>query len=68
MNMTRIEEIESRIREPNSDELGTLRRWFLEFDAEAWDSQLEADISNGKLDSLADEALTHHKNGRSTGL
>jgi hypothetical protein len=66
--MTRIEEIESRIRELNHDELSVLRRWFLEFDAETWDLQLEVDMRDGKLDSLADQALRDHKDGRSTDL
>ena len=66
--MTRIEDIESRIRELSADELSHLRRWFLEFDANAWERQIQEDISDGKLDSLADDALAAHKNGRSTVL
>ncbi len=66
--MTRIEEIESQIKELNPDELTVLRRWFLEFDADSWDRQIEADTRNGKLDSLAESALEDHENGRSTVL
>ena len=66
--MTRIEEIESRIRELNPDELSTLRRWFLEFDSYAWDRQIEEDAKNGRLDALADSAIRDHKTGRSTVL
>jgi hypothetical protein len=66
--MSRIEEIESQIRELNPDELSVLRRWFLEFDADVWDRQIETDAGAGKLDSLADNALNDHKNGRSTVL
>ena len=66
--MTRIEDIESRIRELSADELSHLRRWFLEFDADAWERQIQEDVRNGKLDSLADDAIEAHKNGRSTVL
>lgn len=66
--MTRIEDIESRIRELSADELSRLRRWFLEFDADAWERQIQEDVRDGKLDSLGDEALAAHKNGRSTVL
>lgn len=66
--MTRIEDIESRIRELSADELSHLRRWFLEFDADAWERQIQEDVRDGKLDSLGDEALATHKNGRSTVL
>jgi hypothetical protein len=66
--MTKIEEIESRIRELNPDELSVLRRWFLEFVAHVWDCQIEADVRKGKLDSLAENAFKDHENGRSTLL
>jgi hypothetical protein len=37
--------------------LAVLRDWFMDFDAEAWDRQFEADVEAGKLDSLAERAL-----------
>jgi len=43
-------------------------RWFAEFDAAAWDRQLELDVKAGKLDTLADEALRDHAAGKSTEL
>ena len=66
--MSKVEQIESQIRELNSDELSALRRWFTEFDADLWDRQIEVDVRYGKLDSLADEALKDHEDGRSTVL
>jgi hypothetical protein len=66
--MTRIEQIESQIRELDSDEFSVFRRWFLEFDADLWDRQIKADAQDGKLDSFADNALKDHENGRSTLL
>ena len=64
MGMSRVEQIESQIRELDPDELSGLRRWFLEFDTDFWDCQIEADIRGGKLDSFADSALQDHENGR----
>lgn len=66
--MSKVEEIESRIKELKPDEFSVLRRWFLEFDADSWDGQIEADVREGKLDSLADEALKDHEDGHSTVL
>jgi hypothetical protein len=66
--MSKIEEIESQIRELNPDELTILRRWVLEFDFEVWDRQIEADARDGKLESLVDNALREHENGHSTIL
>jgi hypothetical protein len=36
--------------------LAVFRCWFAEFDAAAWDRQLEADLTAGKLDALLKEA------------
>ena len=48
------------------EELAEFRRWFAEFDAAAWDRQIERDVKTGKLDARADEALRHHAAGKST--
>ncbi len=63
--MSRVEKIESQIRELSSEELGALREWFIEFDASTWDQQFEADVKAGKLDGLAERALHDHAAGRS---
>ena len=55
--MGKVESIESQIKELSSEELTALREWFLNFDAEAWDRQFEADVKAGKLDGLAERAL-----------
>ena len=66
--MSKVESIASQIQELSPEELATLRDWFAEYDAEAWDRQLEADAKAGKLDVLADRALRDHLASRSTKL
>lgn len=44
-------------------DLERFRRWFREFDADAWDRQIEEDAKNGKLDFLAEEALAEYQAG-----
>ena len=66
--MSRIEQIESQIKELDPDELNAFRIWFLQFEAETWDRQIEADSQNGKLLSLAERALEDHRAGKSTPL
>ena len=66
--MGKVENIEGQIQELSPEELATLRKWFAEFDAEAWDRQFEADVKAGKLDALAERALRDHVAGRSTKL
>jgi hypothetical protein len=66
--MGKIERLEQEIRALSADELTELRRWFIEYDAEAWDREIEADVRSGKLDGLADEALRDHAEGRTKRL
>lgn len=62
--MSTVERIEQQIQGLSIEELAEFRDWFLTFDWEAWDRQLEQDIQAGKLDALADEALREHSAGK----
>jgi hypothetical protein len=66
--MSKIEAIEKQIQELSEEELSLFRKWFAEFDAQLWDRQLERDVHSGKLDSLAEEALRQHEQGKTTKL
>jgi hypothetical protein len=66
--MNKVENIEQEVQELTPSELATFRRWFLEFDAQAWDRQIEEDIRKGRLDKLAEEALAAHRAGKSKEL
>ena len=66
--MGKVEKLETDVRELSSEELAIFRRWFAEYDAEAWDRQFEADVEAGKLDALAERALRDHEAGKSTKL
>ena len=66
--MTKVEKIEQDIRKLNRDELLAFRRWFREYDSDEWDRQIEGDVRAGKLDKLAEEALTAHRAGKSKEL
>lgn len=61
--MGNIKSIEKAIEALPPGELAEFRRWFAEFDATAWDRQLEQDASVGKLDQLANEALADFHGG-----
>ena len=62
--MTNIESLERAIEQLPPKELAEFRRWFTEFDAAVWDSQIEADAAAGKFDALAQEALAEYKSGK----
>jgi hypothetical protein len=66
--MNKIENIENEVRSLTAAELAAFREWFLGFDAEAWDLQLERDSKSGKLADLAKKSPSAHKNGKSTEL
>jgi hypothetical protein len=64
--MSKLEALEQSVSALSAEELVEFRRWFSEFDAAAWDRQIERDVKAGKLDTLADEALRDHAAGKST--
>ena len=66
--MTTLQAVEQAIQQLPHAELIEFRRWFAEFDAAAWDEQIEADAKAGKLDNLAAEALAEYEAGKATEL
>ena len=66
--MSNIEDLERQIRGLSPAQLVAFREWFAEFDAAAWDHQLEADVKAGKLEALGDRAQKAHAVGASSKL
>jgi len=62
--MTTIERLEEQVKSLSEDDLSEFRRWFLEWDNDEWDRQIESDASAGKLDSLAAVALAEYNAGK----
>jgi hypothetical protein len=66
--MGKVESIEQQVASLKPDELATFRAWFSSFDSDAWDEQIAADASSGRLDALASAALEEHRAGKSKDL
>jgi hypothetical protein len=66
--MGKIEKIEQEVQALSPDELAQFRAWFLEYDWEAWDRQIERDAQVGRLDDVAAKALRDHAAGKTTPL
>ncbi|MDK9726322.1 MAG: hypothetical protein OEL88_15760 [Sterolibacteriaceae bacterium MAG5] len=66
--MSSVEAIETAIRQLPPADLAEFRRWFAEFDAAAWDKQIEADAAAGKLDALVAEAVAEYDAGQAREL
>ncbi len=58
-----LKEIQKAIAALSPEERAELRRWFEAFDAEQWDAQFEADVRQGKLHKIAEEALRAYRAG-----
>jgi len=58
-----IEQIENAILNLSETDFTKLRNWLLDLDYLQWDQQLEQDIKEGKLDTLAQEALAEFEAG-----
>jgi hypothetical protein len=66
--MNEVEKIEDRVKRLSAEELARFRVWFAEFDAQAWDRQIEADSGAGKLDRLIAESMADYKAGKTRPL
>ncbi len=55
--MTNVEEIKVAITQLSPQALTELRAWYEQFDAQAWDRQIEADVAGGRLDNVAEERV-----------
>ncbi len=58
-----VEEIKTAITQLSPDELTELATWFEEFQSEAWDRQIEADVEAGRLDKLIKQAEEEYEAG-----
>lgn len=66
--MSTVEEIKQAVSSLSPDELAEFRRWFEDYDEQAWDEEIEQDLEAGRLDSLIEEALAAHRAGRTRTL
>jgi hypothetical protein len=66
--MTTVNDIKTAITHLTKEELRELRTWYEQFDADQWDAQIEADVTAGRLDALADEAIRAFRAGMTPEL
>ena len=56
-SMTSIQDIEAAVEQLAPEQRAHFWAWFEAFDAREWDQQIDVDLSSGRLDWLAEEAL-----------
>ncbi len=62
--MTKVEEIEKAVDSLSEEEFRVFRDWLLERDWEKWDTELQSDSAEGRLEFLVQEATDEKKHGR----
>jgi hypothetical protein len=66
--MTTVDDIERAVARLPPEELAAFRAWFEAFEATQFDERLVRDVSAGRLDVLAEDAVAAHRAGRSREL
>lgn len=62
--MQNVQEIEEAVSKLSESDLINFREWFEKFDQGVWDKQFEADVKSGKLNELAQKAISDFKSGK----
>jgi hypothetical protein len=63
-----LDDIEKAVAELPPDQLLRFRAWFEEFEAARFDDRIERDAKAGRLDQLAERALSNFRDGRAREL
>ena len=66
--MSNVQSIKQAIAQLPMQDLAEFRSWFAKFDAQTWDTQLESDVTAGKLNVFAAEAVAEYKLGKAREL
>ena len=66
--MTTVDAITAAIAELPPEQVARIRAWLDERAEAEWDTQIEQDEHEGRLDALAERALAEHRAGRTRPL
>ena len=66
--MSRVQEIAEQLLTFSGEELRELRAWLDEYENRKWDEQFEVEVTAGEWDEMAERALQHHREGKSSLL
>lgn len=66
--MSRVEAIESLIRDLPPQDFVCLREWFHNFENERWDQQIASDFQAGKFNQLIEKARAEFAQGKAREL
>lgn len=61
--VSNLQEIEKAILSLPSPDFEKLKQWFFDLDYQRWDDQIEQDITEGRLEAFAQEAISEFEAG-----
>ena len=64
LDVSEIEELETRVRQLPRDDFNKFRDWFLQLDDELWDAQIQSDFRAGKFNRLIENARDEFDRGK----
>lgn len=64
--MSAVEELETAVKRLSPEDRAVFRAWYIEFEAQEWDRQMEVDAEAGRLDWLVAEARQDRQLGQCT--
>ena len=67
-HMRTVKELEDAVTKLAPEQYAAFRKWFLEYESDLWDAQIEADAQAGKLDKFAEEAIAEFVAGKTSVL
>ena len=65
---TKVKVLERQVKNLDRNGLAAFRDWFRKFDSDAWDRQIERDARTGRLERLAQQAISASKSGKTREL
>ena len=66
-NPMTVEQIMERVKALPKDEFYALQHWFLSYDNDLWDWEMEEDAANGRLDFLLNDSKANSNSPGKTG-
>ena len=66
--MSDVKALEREVENLTPSDLMKFRAWFLSYDADLWDREIETDYHKGKLDNLIAEAHRDYQEGKATEI
>jgi hypothetical protein len=61
-----LKELKQAVQQLSEQEFKVFEEWFDNFRAEVWDKQIKSDVQAGKLNKMAEQALSDFRKGKFT--